>query len=1088
VDYENFDLRITSAGGPEFDAYASSSQGEAHGSFRLPVAGSTVGFRTVLDDSLWRLTRHLKTVDRVAGVPDSEALGNSMFKAMFGAGELRDLYMKSLGVAGDHRTRLRIRLRLARQDLTTLRWELLRDEAERQFLALGGSVSLVRYLEQSRAIPNLSIDPPLRILGMVASPHDLERLDTETEKQRVNEAVAPLREKGDAEVTWIAGGTLQDLHAHLSLKSDGFKQWHVFHFIGHGMFQRDEGYLAFVGAASPNAELVAASRLGELLVDRGLRLVVLNACEGAREGSGQDASGIAATLARAGVPAVVGMSTEILDAAAIEFARSFYATLVDRGQPIDAAATEGRLALRRQRPGSLDWASPVVYLRASDGRLFQSAPGPPPEPPAAPPSELLRARDELCRAVKRKCINDELMRSLDGAELQVPDLEFWVAPADVGRTTRGRAKQLPSNTTIAQAFDEAVGQLMILGDKGAGKTLLLLQLANELLTAAEHDDTRPVPVHLELISWGKERKRLDQWIIESVASIYKVGATSTAGLLVHGSILPLLDGLDELPSEQRAACVSAINEFQNSRPAPDSLAVASRLEEYESLPRSVTVQVRETVVVQPLTDEQIWQYVASVGAEAEKFREPLRNRKDLFELARSPLMLWMMRTIVREFATLQPSQGEMPDGPTYITKRYVELLLERSSESQSLYSRQQIRHWLSSLARTLTHEQQAELLLERLQPEWLECQARRWYTVLDRAGTGMLLGAAVAALAANLLSPMVGVFSGLAFFLIGFLFGGTDSIAPSPRDDLIGMGRRVFRGAMVIGLPVACIGLLADVIWPDSDAKLVAAWTALCCGVLGALANVIAGGLAAGLAFHPRRITPVEEVRWNPRKAWVSARGAMGVGPLALCLVGGLAVGILFFVYVFQWDGYPRLMQNLLFKMIIGVTVGLGLGISTFVALGLALGGVGGMTGYQLDADKRLRPNQGIHSSARQALQVFLWVTFLSVPLVALIALPTLFLMSATTTGPSLAMLGSLAVLGSLAIGLISALSYGGQSCLSHGALRFMLSRADVLPLRTQRFLEFANRHVLLRRAGGGYKFLHPSLLEYFAKSGDGER
>ena len=110
--------------------------------------------------------------------------------------------------------------------------------------------------------------------------------------------------------------------------------------------------------------------LGRLLADHApLRLAVLNACEGAR-GSGRDVfSGTAATLVRMGLPAVVAMQYAVTDRAAIQFARAFYRALA-AAQPADAAVAAARQAVSLAAPESLEWATPVLYLRAPDAVLF----------------------------------------------------------------------------------------------------------------------------------------------------------------------------------------------------------------------------------------------------------------------------------------------------------------------------------------------------------------------------------------------------------------------------------------------------------------------------------------------------------------------------------------------------------------------------------------------------------------------------------------------------------------------------------------------------------------------------------------------
>jgi CHAT domain-containing protein len=73
-----------------------------------------------------------------------------------------------------------------------------------------------------------------------------------------------------------------------------------------------------------------------------LRLVVLNACEGARISPEDPFSGVAQTLVRESIPAVIAMQFEITDDAAVAFAEDFYRATA-QGYPVDAALTAAQM-------------------------------------------------------------------------------------------------------------------------------------------------------------------------------------------------------------------------------------------------------------------------------------------------------------------------------------------------------------------------------------------------------------------------------------------------------------------------------------------------------------------------------------------------------------------------------------------------------------------------------------------------------------------------------------------------------------------------------------------------------------------------
>jgi len=199
---------------------------------------------------------------------------------------------------------------------------------------------------------------------MVASPQDLDPLDVEHEKRLVEQALRTLRASRLVELSWLEGQTWEDLQ-----QAMWGGPWHIFHFIGHGVFDQasDEGCIALSNEEN-RSRLLGARNLARLLDGHyPLRLVLLNSCEGAR-GSARDAfSGAAATLVRRGIPAVVAMQYEITDEAAIAFARTFYRAVAN-DLPVDASVAAGRTAISMDN--ALEWGTPVLYMRSPDGRIF----------------------------------------------------------------------------------------------------------------------------------------------------------------------------------------------------------------------------------------------------------------------------------------------------------------------------------------------------------------------------------------------------------------------------------------------------------------------------------------------------------------------------------------------------------------------------------------------------------------------------------------------------------------------------------------------------------------------------------------------
>jgi len=302
-------------------------------------------------------------------LPETEQLlreaGQVLFAALLGTGEVAGLYRASAAVAAERGEGLRVVLRMDTPALADLPWEAMYDQAAGAYVCRQDQ--LVRHVPVASVPVPLRVRPPLRILGVVSSPRGLPALDVEKEQDLLARALARPASQGLAKVHWAPDATwagLQDLLLD--------REWHVLHFIGHGGFDRsqDEGVLALV-REDGRADLVAAHRLVDLLRQaRPMpRLVVLNSCSGAEAGVSDLFSGTAAALVRGGVSAVAAMQYEISDPAAVAFARGFYAAIA-RGRGVDDAVSSGRVAILGLSDRTLEWVTPVLYLRGHDSQLF----------------------------------------------------------------------------------------------------------------------------------------------------------------------------------------------------------------------------------------------------------------------------------------------------------------------------------------------------------------------------------------------------------------------------------------------------------------------------------------------------------------------------------------------------------------------------------------------------------------------------------------------------------------------------------------------------------------------------------------------
>ena len=337
----------------------SPSGGEASTVMRLPPEWKALAARApeAVVASSATVRRGLSTQERPV-----RDLGSLLFRALI-SGDIYSLLMTSRQQAAMSSEQLRITLRIAPSELACLPWEFLFDPGEDDYVCL--STPLIRRPQLLRPVRPLGVTGPLRVLGMVASPSDQRELAADDERRRLAAAMSALT--GRVELSWAGGQGWRDLN--VALRHGG--PWHVLHFIGHGGFDcvAGEGVLVLADEYGRSHSLPASDLA--LLVEKhqSVRLVVLNACDTAQASALDEFSSVAGALLRRGIPSVLAMQFPITDPAAVEFSRTLYEGLADR-LPVDTAVTEARHAVRITLPGTLEWGTPVLYLRSADGAIF----------------------------------------------------------------------------------------------------------------------------------------------------------------------------------------------------------------------------------------------------------------------------------------------------------------------------------------------------------------------------------------------------------------------------------------------------------------------------------------------------------------------------------------------------------------------------------------------------------------------------------------------------------------------------------------------------------------------------------------------
>ena len=368
----DFDLRVQRAGA---GAFMVTSQTPGSG-----VAQATLDWDGLRGEAFSEKLRRLRFEPFTVREPTLRQMGRVLFDALF-QGEVRThfigVYRHDVRPADGAYLRLRLDISEDAPELARLPWELMYWNG--MFLATQVKTLLTRQLLalDYGDVQTAAAERP-RVLVVIPEGSGLA---TDAEVRTI---VAALVQAGIAHKLLHGPVSVHDVADTLAAG-----RYSILHFIGHGQVLEEadgllHGSLRF-NAPPPFAGLptdedwVSDTRLRILLGPyASLRLVILNACHGAEvTGSDEEGSfvGLGPALLKAGVPAVVAMQYPIHDNVAVRFAEVLYRRLTEgqwAGQ-IDAAVSLARNACFVQFPDSRGFATPVLYLRSSDGVIFEKS-------------------------------------------------------------------------------------------------------------------------------------------------------------------------------------------------------------------------------------------------------------------------------------------------------------------------------------------------------------------------------------------------------------------------------------------------------------------------------------------------------------------------------------------------------------------------------------------------------------------------------------------------------------------------------------------------------------------------------------------
>ena len=225
---------------------------------------------------------------------------------------------------------------------------------------------------------------------------------------------------------------------------------------------------------------------------------------------------------------------------------------------------------------------------------------------------------------------------------------------------------------LAEVLEQVpTGRLVVLGEPGAGKTMLMVRLVLDLLARRAPGD--PVPFLASIASWNPANQDLRDWLSTQLLVDYPAlgspllsgmnESTQAAELLAAGLILPILDGLDEIPEEVRGPAISRINDAL--RPA-ERVVVTCRTRQYRDAVRpqegtEVTIRAAAAIQLLPLDADAVRTYLrydAAGPTVKDRWKpvfEVLGTRTPTGQALHTPLMVGLARAIYN------PRPGELAE-------------------------------------------------------------------------------------------------------------------------------------------------------------------------------------------------------------------------------------------------------------------------------------------------------------------------------------------------------------------------------------------------------------------------------------------
>ncbi|MFH9728881.1 NACHT domain-containing protein [Streptomyces sp. NPDC017260] len=263
---------------------------------------------------------------------------------------------------------------------------------------------------------------------------------------------------------------------------------------------------------------------------------------------------------------------------------------------------------------------------------------------------------------------------------------------------------------VAEAF-RAVrsGRLVVLGEPGAGKSVVAVQFVLGVLDARQEGD--PVPVLFPLAGWDPCALSLRGWLADRLAKDYgslaaPVGDSRTLAqeLLDAGLVLPVLDGFDEIPPAAHESALRSLNAELDTR--LPTLLTCRTAAWADGVRRGGVLTAAEIVRLRPLAFATARAYLTRTARHGSAWTPVLEAPPArLVEALSSPLTVTLARAVYED-PSRDPAELTDPDRfPTAddIEDHLLDAFVPTAfAGPETTWHPQAAHRWLCRLARDLT--------------------------------------------------------------------------------------------------------------------------------------------------------------------------------------------------------------------------------------------------------------------------------------------------------------------------------------------------------------------------------------------------